>query len=104
MSKFKGTPGPWSVDGSVIRGDADHIGRTVAVASTLNVAWPFGRRAIKEEPYNAHLIAAAPKLLDAAIMAIEHYDAYFGGSAPDDLPWVPVMREAIKEALGEDAP
>lgn len=54
---------------------------------------------------DALLIAAAPKLLDTAIMAIEHYDAYFEGSEPpEDLPWVPVMREAIKEALGEDAP
>ena len=77
MTETKFTPGPWIVDGSVIRGDSDHIGRTVAVASTLNVAWPYGRRATKEEPYNAHLIAAAPELYEAledCITALEPYD------------------------------
>lgn len=97
MSKFKGTPGPWSVDGSVIRGDADHLGRTVAVASTLNVAWPFGRRAIKEEPYNAHLIAAAPELLDALMELADWYREHTG------LPPT-AANAAIAKALGEGQP
>lgn len=97
MSKFKGTPGPWIVDRTVIRGDADHLGRTVAVASTLNVAWPFGRRAIKEEPYNAHLIAAAPELLDALMELADWYREHTG------LPPT-AANAAIAKALGEGQP
>jgi len=96
MSKFKGTPGPWVVRESSLSVSVVGLnGEAVFHESDKRIPGVMG---------DARLIAAAPKLLDAAIMAIEHYDAYFGGSAPDDLPWVPVMREAIKEALGEDAP
>src|SRR5690554_3912653 len=97
MSKFKGTPGPWIVDGTVIRGDADHIGRTVSVACTLNVAWPYGRRAIKEQPYNARLIAAAPDLLEALIELADWYREHTG------LPPT-AANAAIAKALGEDQP
>jgi len=95
MTEFKGTPGPWLVDGSVIRGDADHIGRTVAVASTLNVAWPYGRRAIKEQPYNARLIAAAPDLLKALQAITQQTNSTELSEALD------LSRAAIAKALGE---
>lgn len=98
MSKFKGTPGPWIVDGSVIRGDADRFGATVTVASTLDVAWPYGRRAIKEKPYNAHLIAAAPELLEAcqALLTYHDYEGY--------VTAVDMARSAIAKAFGEGEP
>lgn len=108
MSKFKGTPGPWIVDGSVTRGDADHLGSTVAVASTLNVAWPFGRRAIKEEPYNAHLIAAAPELLEAAQIALSIAESWIhdqlDGTSQLEIALreLSPVRDAIARALGED--
>ena len=89
------TPGPWSVERSVIRGDADHLGRTVAVASTLNVAWPFGRRATKEEPYNALLIATAPELYEALEEMLEECE--------DDefAPHVMEAKAALAKARGE---
>ncbi len=98
MSELRATPGPWVVERSVIRGDADHLGRTVAVASTLNVAWPFGRRAAKEEPYNAHLIAAAPELYEAlvALMDLESRDRVM----PAGPEW-DAARAALAKARGE---
>ena len=97
MKRFKGTPGPWFLDqyGNL---KAEQGDCALSMVGFSGLCLTIGRTA----KANTQLVAAAPKLLDAAIMAIEHYDAYFGGSAPDDLPWVPVMREAIKEALGED--
>lgn len=100
MSELKATPGPWVVERSVIRGDADHLGRTVAVASTLNVAWPFGRRAVKEEPYNAHLIAAAPELYESLKIAVEVLektanDTLIGRNAAEDA------RTVLARARGE---
>lgn len=58
------TPGPWFCDGPVIRGDADGAS-SVSVASVLDVAWPFGRRAGPAAQFNARLIAAAPDMLEA---------------------------------------
>jgi|SRR5690554_926960 len=101
MSKFKGTPGPWIVDGTVIRGDADHIGRTVSVACTLNVAWPYGRRAIKEQPYNARLIAAAPELLEALIMCCQSMSSVLPDFNPFDQAAYDKARAAIAKATGE---
>src|SRR5690554_3495880 len=104
MSKFKGTPGPWGI---VSMGDMHAVTALKDGVRYFVTAGGCGCCNEIEECIgkieDARLIAAAPKLLDAAIMAIEHYDAYFEGSEPpEDLPWVPVMREAIKEALGED--
>lgn len=98
MSEFKGTPGPWFLDqyGNLNAEQGDCVGSMVGFSG---LCLTNGRTA----KANTQLVVAAPKLLDAAIMAIEHYDAYFKGCPPpEDLPWVPVMREAIKEALGED--
>ena len=91
MTETKFTPGPWSVDRNVIRGDADQFGRTVAIASTLNVAWPYGRRATKEEPYNAHLIAAAPRMYAAL-------DAMANG---EGLPPGETIERILADARGE---
>lgn len=109
MSKFNGAPWPWQ---AVYNRDSEDGVNATSIYSEDGIYVADVYRGYvgsedlteAEQKANARLIAAAPKLLDAAIMAIEHYDAYFGGSAPDDLPWVPVMREAIKEAVGEDAP
>lgn len=63
MSKH--TPGPWTVDGNVIRGDEKSNG-SVSVACILDVAYPYGRWAGESAQANARLIAAAPDLLEAA--------------------------------------
>lgn len=63
MSKH--TPGPWVVDGDVIRGDQQRNG-SISVASMLDVSYPYGRRAGESKHANAHLLAAAPELLEFA--------------------------------------
>lgn len=60
----KHTPGPWVVDGDVIRGDQQRNG-SISVASMLDVSYPYGRRAGESKHANARLIAAAPELLAA---------------------------------------
>ena|SRR5690554_5203592 len=99
MSKFKGTPGPWYRVGKTVYAlNGQGFNRFSALVQDAHTS-------DEELEANARLFSVAPKLLDAAIMAIEHYDEFFKGvEPPEDLPWVPVMREAIKEALGEDAP
>lgn len=108
MSKFKGTPGMWQpvfnrdfADGSNVSSIYSEDG--IYVADVYRGYVGSEDLTEVEQKANARLIAAAPELLDAAIMAVEHYDEFFKGvEPPEDLPWVPVMREAIKEALGED--
>ncbi len=63
------TPGPWIVDGNVIRGDEQRNG-SVSVACVLDVAYPYGRRAGESAQANARLIAAAPDLLEALRMVM----------------------------------
>lgn len=102
MKRFKGTQGPWYVREIELHEGGNGVEVVAGDGEVICDNQTYYPQAIN--PKNAALIAAAPKLLDAAIMAIEHYDAYFEGfEPPEDLPWVPVMREAIKEALGEDA-
>lgn len=74
MSEFKGTPGPWEikpeeVDKDYIRIRGTLLGGRFKVA---NVLTPFyegaHEREVKETRANAHLIAAAPELLEALEM------------------------------------
>src|SRR5690554_6333562 len=106
MGYFKGTQGPWQV---VYNRDSEDGVNATSIYSEdgIYVADVYrgyvGNEDLTEveQKANARLIAAAPELLDSAIMAIEHYDEFFKGvEPPEDLPWVPVMREAIKKTLG----
>jgi hypothetical protein len=60
MSESKHTPGPWNVDKDMIRA----VDPITSIACICDVAWPLGNRQECPEA-NAHLIAAAPDLLDA---------------------------------------
>lgn len=108
MSEFKGTRGPWKAVYN--RDSEDRVNATsiynedgIYVADVYRGYVGSEDLTEAEQKANARLIAAAPKLLDAAIMAIEHYDEFFKGvEPPEDLPWVPVMREAVKKALGRE--
>lgn len=108
MKRFKGTSGPWK---AVYNCDWEDGANATSIYSSDGVYVADVYRGYvgsedlteAEQKANARLIAAAPKLLDAAIMAIEHYDEFFKGvEPPEDLPWVPVMREAVKKALGRE--
>lgn len=60
MSEAKHTPGPWKVDKNMIRA----VDPLTSIACICDVAWPLGNRQECPEA-NAHLIAAAPEMLDA---------------------------------------
>jgi len=98
MKRFKGTPGPWFLDQyGNLKAEQGDCSRSMVGFSGLCLTRG------KTAEANTQLVAASPKLLEAAIMAVEHYDEFFKGcEPPEDLPWVSVMREAIKEALGGD--
>lgn len=96
MSQAKHTPGPWVVDGDVIRGDQQRNG-SISVASMLDVSYPYGRRAGESKHANARLIAAAPELLDALVEAASGYSEFSEG----DCEILRKCRAAIAKATGE---
>ena len=97
MSKH--TPGPWSVDGEVIRGDEQSNG-SVSVACILDGAYPYGRRAGKSARANARLIAAAPELLEALNNLLSACD--LPGDRDREIEQaIPHARAAIAKAKGE---
>lgn len=96
MTQFKGTPGPWRV--SEKRGDLIDIRHenNEPGAMSLNLAHVVARQSwLKEAEANAHLIAAAPELLEALQACLSWVN---NGIARD----VHVKAtKAIKKALGE---
>ena len=86
------TPGPWWVDRDIIYGDYQD-GASVSVASVLDVAFPYGRRTGKSRSANARLIAAAPDLLVALMLAKDMMIA-------NDLS-LPKTFEVIDEAIAK---
>lgn len=84
---FKGTPGPWAVDG---------FNTTAVIAKVNEVGWKhvcncnYGYDAPEEHielnTTNAHLIAAAPELLEALVDLNTALDNYWNShSKPDSL-------------------
>ena len=103
MSQAKHTPGPWVVDGDVIRGDQQRNG-SISVASMLDVSYPYGRRAGESKHANARLIAAAPDLLDAAKLVIAWYEAEDDHSKADFYQRMDMCREsesALRAAIAK---
>lgn len=93
MTQLRHTPAPWQQTGSTIfRDDLD--GRTtIALAQRLD----YAGGSTKEEVANAHLIAAAPELLEALEMAMS-YDI------PSEEMWHNfkiLANKAIAKARGE---
>ena len=83
------TPGPWSLRGRTIRGPhpKDPKGRTRIVA---NAVWDRGTY-VDEAEANAHLIAAAPELLEALEIALD---------CAGDAWWAEKAEAAIEKAKG----
>ena len=106
MSEFKGTPGPWEikpeeVDKHYIRIRGTQLGGRYKVANVLTPVYEgVHEREAKETRANAHLIAAAPELLEALQQTIPHMreQSKLDGHAFGTLQ---LIRRVIAKALGE---
>ena len=97
MSITKHTPGPWRVESGpyyrAIRVDGEVIADVRQIGRSFNES-------------NARLLAAAPELLAALEMAVQHYDEWASADLSDyldeaRLPWLAPARAAIAKAKGE---
>lgn len=97
--EFKGTPAPWNYDGNVrgaVEGSIDDL-----VASV----YPMHYENAEEMKANAHLIAAAPELLESLIelvSAMERYEIDVDERAPvKHTEMMNKAKAAIAKALGQ---
>ena len=116
--EFKGTPGPWTITdsgGSIMDSDQFIIATFSRMAilcgwhekgfehySDEGASRDIGTIAAKA---NAHLIAAAPELLDALIKIVEMnqqyaIDKYGDVRKAEEMACVRTARQAINKALG----
>lgn len=103
MSEFKGTPGPWicAANKSFFDIGPDH--RKVEPNSCMAV-YPSACIGVGfEQEANAHLIAAAPEMLEALLGLQELLMGYCSdcGCGTDTDEWR-VASKAIAKALGEE--
>ncbi|MDD9340338.1 MAG: hypothetical protein PV362_11970 [Providencia heimbachae] len=93
--EFKGTPAPWHVDNLItvaINSDYKHV-------AVVNLSDKVNK---DESNANAHLIAAAPELLEALQRLLKYHDDFYG-IEPDEDPEHPlaVAKAVIAKALGQ---
>lgn len=106
MSEFKGTPGPWEVkpeevDKPYIRIRGTQLGGRFKVANVLTPVYEgVPVREANETRANAHLIAAAPELLEA-LQLCEEFMSLLPSTGFDGLARIEGARAAIAKALGE---
>lgn len=89
--KFKGTPGPWSVEGYWVESDS----RCIAEVHDFKEECEIFKPVHPESAANADLIAAAPELLEALQDALHAHDKHGEHSEWD------FARAAIAKALGK---
>lgn len=85
--EFKGTPAPWNYN--------ENFCGTVSSSNRTMVACVYPRD--NEMNANAHLIAAAPELLQALQLIINYHDDGYVGLHHEDLA---LARKAITKATG----
>ncbi|MEY1000276.1 hypothetical protein AB7263_18930 [Providencia rettgeri] len=97
--EFKGSKSPWNYDGNVrgaVEGSIDDL-----IASV----YPMHYENAEEMKANAHLIAAAPDLLESLrelVSAMERYEIDVGESAPvEHKKMMKKAKAAITKALGQ---
>ncbi|ELR5271182.1 hypothetical protein EX227_12565 [Providencia rettgeri] len=100
--EFKGTPAPWLTD----RNNC-HSGHIATVHGCENndwveiwsTDWPESE-SVQEA--NAHLIAAAPELLEALQRLLKYHDDFYGIEQDEDSDHpLSVAKAAIAKALGQ---
>lgn len=93
MKEFKGTPGPWT-------GKDVGICRQDRAGLQLGFIMTHDENRVAECAANAHLIAAAPDLLEALqAMLSKAYKQNWNDQYPDE---VSKAQAAISKALGDD--
>ncbi len=90
MSEFKGTPGPWSVEGSWVESDCRYIAEVHDFREECEIFKPVH----PESAANANLIAAAPELLDLVQRAN-------GKNGCHTVAWQEKAKEVLVKALGQ---
>lgn len=104
MKEFKGTPGPWVVDGAGVGAefniDSADGGTSVGITSQI-----FRDKDHEIRIANANLIAAAPDLLEALMDVLSEFesliDAAWESTEDHDKERINKARSAIAKALGE---
>jgi hypothetical protein len=102
MTELKHTPGPWYC----IPGEFDYVREEFTDACIARVfednghADERGREDLPQEA-NARLISAAPDLIEACEIWIQHYDKYVRDKNIGDEIGIAEMRAAIAKAKGE---
>lgn len=105
----KHTPGPWSIEDpmgpeiiSIVRGNDPQSWIDIAQIGTVGEGGDDRR--YLEHMANAHLIAAAPELLEALETLLGDYEAMLGDGVCMNPPQQAVIaRAAIAKAKGEPA-
>ncbi|WJZ70033.1 EaD/Ea22-like family protein [Pantoea phage PA-1] len=92
--KFKGTPGPWSVEGFWVESDCRYIAEVHDFREECEIFKPVH----PESAANANLIAAAPELLEALQAVL--FDVMANRAAIND-DRIEEIRAAISKALGQ---
>lgn len=100
MKEFKGTPGPWLVT-EIDDDDLSEQSSTMIAAGDTVIACvgPSVHTLLGIDKNNAHLIAAAPELLEAVIKCVDALDEV--SSQQWCGPIIDEARAAIAKALGE---
>jgi hypothetical protein len=98
------TPGPWEAEHLekagywAVEAQIPGLKRSGPVADTLNQDHCIDP---EEERANAHLIAAAPLLLDACEAALSYFDRQGEGPAMTSLQMFETLKNAIAKARGQ---
>ncbi|WP_240090838.1 hypothetical protein [Proteus mirabilis] len=90
--EFKGSKSPWNYDGNVSGAVEGYIDDLVASV------YPMHYENAEEMKANAHLISAAPELLQALQLIVNYHDDGNEGLHREDLE---MARKAIAKALGQ---
>jgi hypothetical protein len=103
MTDVKHTPGPWlHVKGERLSHDAEGWTEWAVVPAIVSLA--TGEAVVKDAedicPHNARLIASAPDLLEALILALPYVEDASDSASPADQE---IIRAAIARATGEAA-
>jgi hypothetical protein len=107
MSEKKYTPGPWKVsehsdeEESAVYSPNDSIGLQVCGMRPLQSCANVQYISLEQREANAHLIAAAPELLEALEKIVKEGRDYMDRRGCRKIWWIDEAEQAIRKAHGE---